>query len=275
MPGVLGLITDFGDSVYDGIVEAVVTSFDQAIKVVRLDTRVPPFSALAGSYITYSSYRWLPPGSALVVVVDPGVGTSRRAVIVETRNYHMVAPDNGVIYEAAVEDGVNGVYVIDAVSLRREASRHVGPFLSHPPSSTFHGRDLFAPAAALLLRGLRPDSIARPAAPDSLVRLRLRSVVREGARLRLRVVYIDHFGNVALSATPRDLSLRPWSSVRLTKGEVSVTARVARTFGDVRPGEWVMYVNSFGFWEVAVNQGVASSLLGAGVGDRLELEVVH
>ena len=274
MPGVLGLITDFGDSVYDGIVEAVVTSIDPGIRVVRLDTRVPPFSVLAGSYVTYSSYRWLPPGSALVVVVDPGVGTSRRAVIVETRNYHMVAPDNGVIYEAALEDGVKGVYVIDPQSLRREASKYVRSFQTTPMSYTFHGRDLFAPAAALLLKGVRPDIIGRPVPPASLVRMRLRSVSRAEGRYRVKVVYVDHFGNVALSATPRDLVLRPGSSVRLTKGEVSVTARVARTFGDVRPGGWVMYVNSFGFWEVAVNQGVASSLLGAGVGDQLELEVI-
>ena len=273
MPGVLGLITDFGDSVYDGIVEAVVTSIDPGVRVVRLDTRVPPFSVLAGSYVTYSSYRWLPPGSALVVVVDPGVGTSRRPVIVETRNYHMVAPDNGVIYEAALEDGIRGVYVIDPQSVRRETSKYVRSFQTTPMSYTFHGRDVFAPAAALLLKGVRPDAIGRPAPPASLVRMRLRSVSRSEGKYRVKVIYVDHFGNVALSATPRDLALRPGSSVRLTKGEVSVTARVARTFGDVRPGGWVMYVNSFGFWEVAVNQGVASSLLGAGIGDQLDLEV--
>ncbi len=273
MPGFIGLVTDFGDSVYDGIVEAVVTSIDPEARLIRLEGRVPPFSVLAGSYVTYSSYRWLPQGSALVVVVDPGVGTSRRAILVETRSYHMVAPDNGVIYESALEDGVRAVYELDPAAVRREASRYVGAFRAVPISSTFHGRDVFAPAAALVLRGVPPSSLGRPVPPGSLVRLRLREVRRGGPRAALRAVFVDRFGNVALSATPRDLPLRRGSLVRLTRGEVSVTARVSRTFGDVRPGEWVIYENSFGFWEVAVNQGSASSALGAGVGDVVELEL--
>ncbi|MGC9072259.1 MAG: SAM hydrolase/SAM-dependent halogenase family protein [Acidilobus sp.] len=274
MPGFLGLITDFGNSVYDGIVEAVIRSIDPEVSVVRLEDNVPPFSVLAGSYVAYSSYRWLPPRSALVVVVDPGVGTRRRAVIVETRNYHMVAPDNGVIYEAAVEDGIRGVYAIDIGSVRKEASKFVRAFLSAPVSSTFHGRDLFAPAAALLLRGVDPDELGTPTPTQSLTAMRLRYRRGDGGRLQLRVVFVDRFGNLALSATGSDLALKEGSLVRVAAGGRSFLARRARTFGDVRAGEWVLYLNSFGFWELAVNQGNASAALGAGIGDEVLLEVV-
>ncbi|MFP3286920.1 MAG: SAM-dependent chlorinase/fluorinase [Acidilobus sp.] len=274
MPGFMGLVTDFGSSVYDGIVEAVVKSIDPGVQVVRLETSVPPFSVLAGSYMAYSSYRWLPPRSALVAVVDPGVGTARRAVIVETRNYTFVAPDNGVIYEAALEDDIRSAYVIDYQAVRREASKYVPAFLTTPLSSTFHGRDVFAPAAALILRGVDPSSIGRPVGPSTLTALRLRRVVRRGGRLSLTAVYVDRFGNVALSATPRDLAIREGAMVRLFRGGSAFLARRARTFGDVKPGQWVLYVNSFGFWEVAINQGSAASALQVRVGDEVQLELV-
>jgi S-adenosylmethionine hydrolase len=249
-------------------VESIIKSIDPSVSVVRIDNKVPKFSILAGSYITYSSYRWLPQGSVIMVVVDPGVGTRRRAVVVRTNNYYFVAPDNGVIYEAAAEDGIREVYAIDYSRVRSLAD--IRAFSYAPLSYTFHGRDVFAPAAALIAKGVDPVKFASPADIRSLTSLRLRYAARLNGLTRTRVVYIDGFGNVALGLTQRDY--------RLPRGRVTVTVRgaqyafnVGRTFGDVKPGDAVIYINSFGFMELAINQGNASQQLKVSIGDEVTL----
>ncbi|MGC9112851.1 SAM hydrolase/SAM-dependent halogenase family protein [Acidilobus sp.] len=268
MPGFVGLITDFGDSVYDGIVESVIKYVDPSINVIRIDNKVPHFSVLAGSYITYSSYRWLPPGSIIMIVVDPGVGTSRRAVVIRTNNYYFVAPDNGVAYEAAAEDGIREAYAINYSRVRSLAG--VKAFNAWPLSYTFHGRDVFAPAAALIAKGVPPSQFATPIPVGSLASLRLRYSFRSGGVTRTRVVYIDKFGNVALGLTTREYRLPRGRLVVNVKGAQHVFT-TGRTFADVRPGDAIAYINSFGFVELAINQGSAASKLNVNVGDEVSL----
>ncbi len=270
---VVGLITDFGDSVYDGIVESVIKSIDPSIDVIRVENSVPQFSVIAGSYIVYSSYRWLPKGSVITVVVDPGVGTRRRALVVRTNNYFFVAPDNGVIYEAAAEDGIREVYSIDYARVRKLASQYVSQFSTTPLSYTFHGRDIFAPAAALLAKGVSAADFAYRVNAQSISVLRLRQGYRVGSNgIRTRVVYIDRFGNVALGLTPREYRLPPVGRrVMATSKSSQAYFTSAHTFGDVKPGEPIAYINSFGFIELAVNQGSAAQLLKVNVGDDVTL----
>ncbi len=268
----IGLVTDFGSSVYDGIVESVILAISPSSRVIRVENSLPNFSVLAGSYIVYSSYRWLPRGSIVVAVVDPGVGTRRRAVIVRTNNYTFIGPDNGVLYEASTEDGIREVYAIDYNRVRTEAAKRLPTFKSWPPSSTFHGRDVFAPTAALLAEGFDPGALGVRVLPTSLTALRLRYVVRSGEQTSLRVVYTDHFGNVALSATPRDVRLPRYGDIVYVESTKSKgTFRFARTFGDVKPNDGVAYVNSFNFLELAINQGSAASMLGVRVGDMVSV----
>ena len=269
MGGTIAVLTDFGDSVYDGIMESVIAAISPSSRVIRVDGRVPRFSVLAGSYVLYASYRWLPKGSIIVVVVDPGVGTQRRALLVRTRNYTFVGPDNGVLYESATEDGIVEAYALDYGRVRAEASKRLETFQRWPLSSTFHGRDVFAPAAALVAEGVQPQALGVRVPPASLARLRIRSVERRGGAAVLRVVYVDSFGNVALSATPRDVRLATGSVLSVDGPKGKGFFRVGRTFADVRPGEGVAYVNSFNFVELAVNQGSAADLLGVKVGDQL------
>lgn len=271
--GVVGLVTDFGESPYSGIIRAAARCL--GAEPVDLDHSVPSFNVLAGAYVTLAAYKWLPSGSGLAVVVDPGVGGPRRPVLVETRNYYMVGPDNGVLYPAAVDDGVRGVYVLDPARVRGEArarARCPGFGPSWTLSNTFHGRDLFTPAAALASLGVDPERLGSPTDPASLAVVEVEwSEPAPGGGERLRVVYIDKFGNVALSRRgppPRGAVVEV-----LSPTGVRVEARAGETFSSVPRGAPVAYENSFGFLEVAVNQGDAARLLGVKTGDLVVVRV--
>ncbi len=270
--GIVGLITDFGDSPYTGIIRAVARCL--GAEPVDLDHSIPNFSITEGAYVTLSTYKWLPKGSSLSVVVDPGVGGPRRPVLVETRNYYFAGPDNGVLYPAAVEDGVSRVYVLDpdrVAGIVRERARCPGFLEGWRVSHTFHGRDLFTPAAALVATGEEPSRLGVEVDPDSLVALNVVWEKESEDRVTVKVVYIDKFGNVALS-TRR--ALPEGAEVEIVTGRgYSWRAMAGRTFSDVDEGKLVLYENSFGFLEIAVNKGSAAELLKVKPGDTLILRV--
>jgi S-adenosylmethionine hydrolase len=263
---VVGLLTDFGWGVYDGVLRALAKCL--GVDPVDLDHSVPSFSPLAGAYALLNTVFWLPPHSGVAVVVDPGVGSRRRALLLVTRSYYIAAPDNGVAYPAAEADGLTEAYSLDPERVLREArARCRGPPWGWGLSATFHGRDLFLPAAALASLGIEPSRLGVEVDAEAITRLELEWSEPAPSGVRLRVVYIDRFGNIALS-TRRELEW-PEAVARSTRGVLTV--KRGRTFSDVAPGEGVLYINSFGFLEIAVNQGSAASILGVEPGDVLEL----
>jgi S-adenosylmethionine hydrolase len=264
---VVGLISDFGFGPYAGIMSEVVRCLGAT--PIDIDHSVPPFSVEAGAYIALESYKWLPKGSSLAVVVDPGVGTQRRAIIIKTRNYYLVGPNNGVLYPAALDDGIVSVYEIDVLKLLNLIKRYsrCKGFEDHKLSYTFHGRDIFAPAAALLALGVEPEEFSSEMDVKDLVELRLDSFIREDDTYKFKVIYIDRFGNVVLSS--RLMPFNIGEEVTVFSKEVKLKAKIARTFQDVNLGEMLLYINSFGFLEIAVNQGNASSRLGVNIGDEV------
>jgi len=256
---IVGFLTDFGLSdPYVGQVKAVMLSLNPSMKIVDLGHMIEPFCIECASYSVYSSYKYIPKGGGILAVVDPGVGSNRRALIATAHNRVFVGPDNGLLWQVLKEDENARVYEIDEDKVR-------------PPwgvSATFHGRDLFGPAMAIsLLKGV--ESVAkRPLEKASLVKLDIRVIRGDGETLCLKAVYVDRFGNVALSATLEDVEL-PSEGGRLVvvgkSGEWE--ARVLPSFSLAGPGEMVSYFNSFGFLELAVNQGSAATSLDLKVGD--------
>lgn len=255
----IGLITDYGDTHYAGVLKGVIKSVSPSAEVVDIEHGAWSFDVKAGAYVLLSSYGWFPKGSVFVVVVDPGVGSERKAVAVEAGEYFFVGPDNGVLYPAVREEGFRRAVALsfDRVSAlakpRLRGKRDL--VLSH----TFHGRDLFAPAAALLHEGADLSALGEP--------------VEEIAELSLEgneVIYVDKFGNVTLGLR----SLPPASSWKVITREGEFFAKAGRTFSDVAPGELVLYENSAGFVEIAVNQGSAARALGLRLGDRVELQPI-
>ncbi|GBF08353.1 conserved hypothetical protein [Aeropyrum pernix] len=280
---VVGLISDFGDSPYTGIMRAVIKSISRELQIIDIDHSIPSFSPLAGAYVVAHTYQWLPKGSVIVAVVDPGVGTSRYALAVETENYVFIGPDNGVLYPAAASDGIKRVYALrekDVNSLARmKTSSTAGTVKPWSISRTFHGRDVFAPAGALIAAGHASlEELGDEIEPERMKRTSIDHVEKLGpSTFRATVVYIDKFGNVALSIRPKKLgiNLSLYKSVVLRTHTTSNTIKMGKTFGDANPGELVAYENSFGHLEIAVNRGNAAKKLGLELEARVEIELLE
>ena len=270
----IGLITDFGLSPYTGIMRAVIKSINPEAEVIDIDHSVPNFNVLAGAYVLYSSYRWMPVGSIIATVVDPGVGSAREAVIVETNTYTLIGPNNGVLYPVVEAEGYRRGVSIDYSRLAEKVVSEFRGRMTHGRwiiSHTFHGRDVFAPAAALLSKGVDIEELGRPIDKRSLKKVRLDHVEKHEEGYRVSVVYIDKFGNVALTAKPGLLGMHRWKVVAIQTPTGTFNAVVGRTFSEATPGDLIMYVNSFGFVEIAVNQGNAARRLGVEIGEKITI----
>jgi hypothetical protein len=231
------LVTDFGlEGPYVGQLQAVLQQQAPGVPVINLFSDLPPFDIQAAAYLLPAYAQGFPPGTVFVCVVDPGVGSARPGVVVGADGRWYVGPNEGLF-----------------ALLARRADRIECRALPEPAgaSASFHGRDVFAPLAARLARGVAVDvepldvsALARPDWPDEL----------------FQVVYIDRFGN-ALSGVRADAL--DASAVLQVNGQ---QLRPARTFADVRPGEAFWYANSNGLVEFAVNRGRACELLELQVG---------
>lgn len=248
------LTTDFGlADPFVGIMKGVIATRAPDVRIVDVSHGVPPQDVLAGALVLRHAVDWFPPRSVHVAVVDPGVGSARRALAVEIDAGILVGPDNGVL-SLAFADGIRR-----AVALTEE--RFFLPKRSH----TFHGRDVFAPVAAALAGGTDLDALGPRI--DDPVRLALPAIRRDGTRLHGEVIYVDHFGNlvtnVAATALPGDAGPVSIAGVTLP--------RVDAAYADVDPGEPVAVVNSWGLLEIAVRDGSARAVLDADVGTPISV----
>ena len=278
-PRPIALISDFGNGPYLGVMKAVIKSISPGSEIIDIDNSVPSFSVLAGAYIVATSYYWMPKSSIIVAVVDPGVGTGRKAVIVETEDYYFVGPDNGVLYPAIHKEGIKSVYEIVHSKVSRLAFEKFRGKIANGSwhiSSTFHGRDVFAPAAALISSGEADlQDLGERIDHGSLKRLSIEHVERMDGSLRAQVIYIDKFGNVTISASPKMTSFRRWQGVTVTTQSGNFTVHCGRTFSNVNPHDLIIYENSFGYLEIAVNQGNAARKLDVDIGDRITLTPIE
>lgn len=202
-------------------------------RLVDVGHEVPAFDVVAGGFVLWAGTRHFPPGCVHLAVVDPGVGSARRALAVAAGSSWYVAPDNGLLWLLATRAGID-----QAVALER-------PFGAAP---TFEGRDVFAPAAARLACGADLASLGRAVEPRSLVM---------PSDVTSRVIWVDRFGNLVTA-------LEPPVSALLVGGRLVST--VARTYAEAPAGEPFLYAGSMGFVEVGVGGGRADDLLGAGPG---------
>jgi S-adenosylmethionine hydrolase len=213
----------------------------------------------------------LTPVAVHLAVVDPGVGTNRRAVAVHAaRGDYLVGPDNGLLLPAVrALGGVSSVWVLDLERVRRQAG-----LVDQTVSRTFHGRDLFAPAAAMLARDVPPSLLGEPAGGTGLTELRQpRLEVLPGGEVRAEVIEVDRFGNVALAL--------PWELARTLGERILIEveggmdgdweARTITTFADLRAGELGLLSDSWGQAALTLNEASAAELLGAAPGSLIGL----
>jgi S-adenosylmethionine hydrolase len=259
---IITLLTDFG-SFYPAQMKGVILSRlgDRATEIAFVDIAhdIPPQDVRAGAFALLSTARHFPAGTIHIAVVDPGVGTDRMGLVVDGGGQIFVGPDNGLLLPAARSLGAPGglpqAYKI-AVSQEILGKRH------GPASNTFHGRDIFAPVAALLASGKSPASMGPRVRPKDL---NFGTARKTDNGFEATVIYVDRFGNLILNM--RDLPLFPVS----LKG---IKLKAVRTYGQARRIEPLITLGSHGFAEIAVNQGNAAEAFCLKAGDRIELEEI-
>jgi S-adenosylmethionine hydrolase len=255
--GVITLMTDFGDAdVYVGVMKGVIAAVFPGARVVDLTHRVPAHDAAEAAWLLQDAYRYFPAGTVHVAVVDPGVGTARRVLGLRAGNHLFLAPDNGILTPVHAELG-------------REALVEIAEprYLLPNASRTFHGRDVFAPAAAHLAAGVALEAMGPPVA--DFVRLRLPEPCSlHGGVVRGEVVRVDGFGNL-ITNIRRELVPRPDRAAVRVAG---VALRgIQPTYGVAGPGDVLALFGGFGVLEIAVNRGSAAQRLGVGRGQPVEV----
>lgn len=260
----ISLCTDYGSA--DGFVAAchgVIAQIAPRARVQDVTHAIGPGDVRHGSVVLADTLPWLPP-AVHVAVVDPGVGTARRGLALVSGGAVLVGPDNGLLVPAA--QALGGV---------RAAYELVEPRYRLPAvSATFHGRDVFAPAAAHLACGVPPDALGPAIDPASLVTQPTPVCQVDSDRLRVEVLTVDHFGNVALAAGATELAaigLRAGASATLRWAAGEQPVHVGRTFADVAEGELVVLVDSAGHLAVARRAGSAARRAGLQPGAVVEL----
>ena len=260
-------LTDFGlEDDFVGTCHGVIKRIAPDVQIIDITHGIYPGRILQGALALANALAYMPPGVHLAVV-DPGVGTARRPLALRDREGRLyVGPDNGLLLPAVDRHG--GVDTAHELANPEYALETV--------SRTFHGRDLFSPAAAHLAAGVSLAELGPPIAPDALVRLEIPEPEIGQARMRATVLGVDRFGNVALNLTREHLervAVVPGMRVELAARGERYFAVAARTFGDARPGDLILYEDSYRNVAVAVARGSAAELLGIDEGSELMISV--
>ena len=256
---VIALMTDFGLGDGDvGVMKGVIVGIVPNVQIIDITHDVAPQNVPSGAWILASGYRYYPPRTVFVCVVDPGVGSSRGAIAVHAADWFFVGPDNGLFSYIFVEQIVHEAVVLD------------NPAYHLPQvSSTFHGRDIFAPAGAHLARGVALQELGTPIDPAALQRLDVSPPVRHGSRIEAHILHVDHFGNlitsIPLAMVPELFSS---SQVQIVFPQThAVVDRRRRFFADGPDDDQpFIYSDSSGYVGIAVRNGHAATLLNAGFG---------
>jgi S-adenosyl-L-methionine hydrolase (adenosine-forming) len=252
----IALLTDFGlRDHYAGTMKAVALGVCPDATFVDISHEIPAHDVLGGALELSAAYRYFPVGTIFLIVVDPGVGSTRRGIAADTGDYRFVAPDNGVL--TAVFDHSPPKRVVELTD-----RRYARPTISR----TFEGRDRFAPAAAWLARGLSLSALGRTA--GSLVRLEIAAPALTAEGIEGEVLRVDRFGNLITNID--QAAIEKLGPVSVTIGS-RLLARVVSTYADAPAGELCALVGSSDHLEIAVNGGSAAETLGLGRGAAVHL----
>jgi S-adenosylmethionine hydrolase len=258
-------LTDFGlEDDFVGICHGVVKRIAPEVEVLDITHGIRPQGVLQGALVLANTLPYLPEGVHLAVV-DPGVGSDRLALALRGGDGRLyVGPDNGLLIPAIEKlGGIDAAFELK----NRE-------YALEPVSSTFHGRDVFAPAAAHLAHGVPIEKLGPPLDPEALVRLEVPQAQVDERRIRACCLYVDRFGNMQLNLTRDDLrkfGLEPGMQVELEVEAERYYASAARTFADARSGDIMVYVDAYENVAVAISGGNAGKTLAARPGSEIRI----
>jgi S-adenosylmethionine hydrolase len=255
-------LTDFGDgSVYVGAMKGVIAAICPTANVIDITHGVEPQCVEEAAFLLASAYRFFPPATTFACVVDPGVGSAREIALVEAAGRRFLAPDNGLL---------GGVLARETPTLARHVRER--RFFLPEVSSTFHGRDIFAPVAARLAAGeIAPEAVGPAVDPARLVRIAPARPERSEAESKGaigRVVHVDRFGNLVTDVAPPAAGAAP-RAVEVGGRRIE---RFARTYAEAPAGEPFTYIGSFGTVEVALPSRSAAQALGVGRGAPVRVQ---
>jgi len=258
---IVTLTTDFGtNDHFVGAVKGVILDIVPEAAIVDISHAVQAFDVLDGALTISQAYSYFPTGTIHMVVVDPGVGTTRRPIIASSDGYHFVAPDNGVLSMVYARE--------ERIHVRHITSDH---YFRQPVSSTFHGRDVFAPVAGYLAKlvdshkfGEEVEDYVRFAAP--------KPKPAGDNRIRGVVLKVDRFGNLITNVTPEDVPaiFAGKAGFKITVGSKEIT-EIRTAYAEGAPGEVFGILGSMGYLEIVANRAVAAQLTGAGKGSEVSI----
>ncbi len=252
----IALITDFGlRDPYVGALKGVILSINPEARIVDISHEIIAFHPISAAYVLAGVMNYFPRETIFLTVVDPGVGTERKILLISSEGKYYIGPDNGVfapVYQYAEE------YTVYEVT-----EPH---FFLPEPSPTFEARDKMAPVAAWLSRGIPVERFGRRT--EEYRKFKLPQPKIDGNRIRGIVIHQDRFGNLALNIRKEDIKDRKilFGSIKGVK-----ISNFASTFMDIPPNELGFIINSFGYLEIAVRMGSAAQVLKAGIGEPVEL----
>lgn len=255
------LLTDFGlADGYPGVMKGVIYSFSPEVPIIDLSHGVPAHHLGSAAFLLWKSYHYFPQESIFVVVVDPGVGSARKILYLHWTDWHFLAPDNGVL-SPFLE---NWDYVREV----REVTQS-DLFLVRR-GRTFDGRDRFAPIAAHLARGFRPEDLGPRLESPTLLEDLLPRVKKTNVKIVGQVIYVDIYGNLITTIEEADLEQPPGRGSRTVRVQ-NQSIPIVESYSEVEPGKPLAVIGGFGTLEVAVNQGNAQRTLGVPVGQTVEV----
>ncbi|NET04549.1 MAG: SAM-dependent chlorinase/fluorinase [Symploca sp. SIO2B6] len=256
-PKLITLLTDFGLSdIYVGVLKGVIAQINPALRVVDLTHQIPPQNILAARFCLMGAYAYFPKGTVHVAVVDPGVGSQRRGIALQLDVGFLIGPDNGLFSGVLSQTKVLAAVELTNPEYWRTAS----------PSTTFHGRDIFATTGAHLASGVPLENLGEVIDPTTLVELSIPAKHTTEAGITGCIQYIDHFGNLITNIPAAEVEGKNW----FIFVENQTIAR-RPTYSDCSAGEALALIGSHGWVEIAVNSGSAKSGLQVDWGAIVEL----
>jgi S-adenosyl-L-methionine hydrolase (adenosine-forming) len=237
---IITLTTDFGlNDHYTGVMKGVILGINPAAEIVDITHTIDSYNIVEAAFRLMSFYSYFPEGAVHVVVVDPGVGGERKSIAVEAGGYFFVGPDNGVF--SLIYENINPRRIVEITNPK---------YMFKSVSNTFHGRDIFAPAAAYISSGLKLRKLGSEVTSPELLNIPKPSV--EDNEISGEIIYSDHFGNLVTNI-PGKLVDKD-SKVRIGRARID---RISESYSDEAKGELLAIIGSTGLLEISVNQGSA------------------
>jgi len=262
---IITLLSDFGlKDPYVAEMKAIILSISPDVTIVDISHEISKFDVRMGAFILAQAAQYFPKGTIHIAVVDPGVGTERHPIIVETSRSLYVGPDNGLLMLSALKEGIRHIYKIANPK-----------YMLKTISRTFHGRDIFSPTAAHLAKGVPPSEfgsvVEDPVMPEYL-KPRINGNEIEG-----EIIHIDSFGNIITNITLLDLrkiGIEEEKNLEVKIKDKVFTLRLCRAYSEMPPGTSLSIIGSSDFLEVAVNQGNAAQTCDAEIGALVKVKSI-